>query len=68
MARTGPSGTGTSILIRCINRLAGPTSGKIYPGGTKLTAGYGLSARQDIGRPIQMSGSASDFILDRPKS
>lgn len=32
----GPSGTGKSTLIRCINRLIDPTSGKINLGGRTL--------------------------------
>ena len=38
----GPSGTGKSTLIRCINGLVTPTSGEIAFRGTKLT---GLSGR-----------------------
>ena len=34
----GPSGTGKSTLIRCINRLETPTSGKILFNGTDITA------------------------------
>ena len=29
----GPSGTGKSTLIRCINRLVNPTAGEIWLGG-----------------------------------
>lgn len=34
----GPSGTGKSTLIRCINRLDQPTSGHIYIDGEEITA------------------------------
>ncbi len=34
----GPSGTGKSTLIRCINLLERPTSGKIFLDGTEITA------------------------------
>ena len=33
----GPSGTGKSTLLRCINRLGTPTSGKIWMDGVELT-------------------------------
>ncbi|MDQ1078142.1 phosphonate transport system ATP-binding protein [Pseudoroseomonas cervicalis] len=39
----GPSGTGKSTLIRCINRLVEPTRGSIRLHGTELT---GLSGRE----------------------
>ena len=34
----GPSGTGKSTLIRCINLLDKPTSGKIFIDGEEITA------------------------------
>ena len=33
----GPSGTGKSTLLRCINLLERPTSGKIWVGGVEIT-------------------------------
>lgn len=33
----GPSGTGKSTLLRCLNRLEDPTSGKIYIDGKEIT-------------------------------
>ena len=37
----GPSGTGKSTLIRCINLLDTPTSGKIFVDGEEITAAKG---------------------------
>lgn len=34
----GPSGTGKSTLLRCINMLDGPTNGKIFINGEEITA------------------------------
>ena len=34
----GPSGTGKSTLIRCINLLDQPTSGKVFVDGEEITA------------------------------
>lgn len=52
----GPSGTGKSTLIRCVNRLVEPTSGCIRLGGTDLTALRGSAlrlARRRIGMVFQ---------------
>ena len=52
----GPSGTGKSTLIRCINRLTDPTSGEILFKGTDLAKlkGRGLrEARRKIGMVFQ---------------
>ena len=51
----GPSGTGKSTLLRCINMLAPPESGKIWLQDTELTAkGTNLSQmRQKIGMVFQ---------------
>jgi phosphonate transport system ATP-binding protein len=52
----GPSGTGKSTLIRCINRLVEPTSGQILLNGVDLVAlrGSGLrEARSRIGMVFQ---------------
>jgi len=42
----GPSGTGKSTLIRCINRLVDPSSGKILFCGEDLTALSGRALRE----------------------
>jgi phosphonate transport system ATP-binding protein len=42
----GPSGTGKSTLIRCINRLIDPTSGKINFRGEDLAQLTGRSLRE----------------------
>src|SRR5882672_10610231 len=52
----GPSGTGKSTLIRCINRLVDPTAGEIYFRGQDLARlhGRGLrAARRRIGMVFQ---------------
>ncbi|HVL57327.1 MAG TPA: phosphonate ABC transporter ATP-binding protein [Burkholderiaceae bacterium] len=52
----GPSGTGKSTLIRCINRLVDPTSGEIVFGGVDLAKLSGRSlreARRRIGMVFQ---------------
>ncbi len=52
----GPSGTGKSTLIRCINRLVEPTSGEIiFEGCNLVTLGRGelRAARRQIGMVFQ---------------
>ncbi|MGE0750936.1 MAG: phosphonate ABC transporter ATP-binding protein [Variibacter sp.] len=52
----GPSGTGKSTLIRCINRLVQPTSGEIIYGGqdlAKLSGAALRDARRRIGMVFQ---------------
>ncbi|MCR4656917.1 MAG: amino acid ABC transporter ATP-binding protein [Lachnospiraceae bacterium] len=51
----GPSGTGKSTLLRCINMLERPTGGQILLDGTDITAqGYDLSqARRRMGMVFQ---------------
>ncbi|TVP73591.1 MAG: phosphonate ABC transporter ATP-binding protein [Rhodobacteraceae bacterium] len=56
VAIIGPSGTGKSTLIRCINRLVEPTSGAVLLGGTDLTKLRGArlrAARREIGMVFQ---------------
>lgn len=52
----GPSGTGKSTLLRCINRLVEPTRGSIALGGEELTTLRGAAlrrARRRIGMVFQ---------------
>ncbi len=52
----GPSGTGKSTLIRCINRLVEPTAGSVVLDGLELTALSGRAlreARRRIGMVFQ---------------
>ena len=51
----GPSGTGKSTLLRCINLLEKPTKGRIWVNGTEVTApGCDLgSVRQNMGMVFQ---------------
>ena len=56
VAIIGPSGTGKSTLIRCINRLVEPTSGGIFLDGKNLVKVQGRSlreARRSIGMVFQ---------------
>ena len=56
VAIIGPSGTGKSTLIRCINRLVDPTSGSIMLGGTDLAKLQGeplRAARRRLGMVFQ---------------
>ena len=51
----GPSGTGKSTLLRCINQLEKPTSGKIWVDGVEITApGCDMNkVRQKMGMVFQ---------------
>lgn len=56
VAIIGPSGTGKSTLIRCVNRLVEPTSGAILLDGKNLVAIRGRAlreARRSIGMVFQ---------------
>jgi phosphonate transport system ATP-binding protein len=56
VAIIGPSGTGKSTLIRCVNRLVEPTSGAILLDGTDLVSLRGKAlrhARRNIGMVFQ---------------
>ena len=52
----GPSGTGKSTLIRCVNRLVEPTGGRVVLHGADITHVSGLAlrhARRQIGMVFQ---------------
>ena len=51
----GPSGTGKSTLLRCINLLEAPTSGQVFLGDEEITAkGYDVKkARRRMGMVFQ---------------
>ncbi len=56
VAIIGPSGTGKSTLIRCVNKLIPPTSGNVYVSGeniTVLNGGELRRARRKIGMVFQ---------------
>jgi len=56
VAIIGPSGTGKSTLIRCVNKLIPPTSGNVYVSGENITELKGKElrkARRKIGMVFQ---------------
>ena len=55
IAVIGPSGTGKSTLLRCINLLEKPTGGQVFLNGEEITAkGYDIrKARQKMGMVFQ---------------
>ncbi len=53
LALIGPRGAGKSTLIRCVNRLVEPTSGKVFLGDAEIT---GLGKRA-VGRGRQGGGA-----------
>ncbi len=56
VAIIGPSGTGKSTLIRCVNKLIPPTAGNVYVSGENITALNGgelRRARRKIGMVFQ---------------
>jgi osmoprotectant transport system ATP-binding protein len=52
----GPSGCGKSTILRMINRLIEPTSGRILLGDTDVHAGSAVDLRRRIGYVIQNVG------------
>lgn len=52
----GPSGCGKTTLLKMINKLSEPTSGKIFVNGTDISALDTIELRQNIGYVIQNTG------------
>ncbi|WP_053361520.1 ABC transporter ATP-binding protein [Bacillus sp. FJAT-27251] len=52
----GPSGCGKTTLLKMINRLVEPTSGKIYVDGEDITKADPIQLRRNIGYVIQNTG------------
>ncbi len=52
----GPSGCGKSTVLRMINRLIEPTSGRMYLGSDEITAADPVALRRRIGYVIQNVG------------
>ncbi len=56
VAIIGPSGTGKSTLIRCVNKLIPPTSGNVFVSGENITELHGKKlrkARRKVGMVFQ---------------
>ena len=56
VAIIGPSGTGKSTLIRCVNKLIPPTSGNVFVSGENITVLHGKrlrEARRKVGMVFQ---------------
>lgn len=52
----GPSGCGKTTLLKMINKLIQPTSGKIYVDGTDISTMNAIELRRNIGYVIQNTG------------
>jgi osmoprotectant transport system ATP-binding protein len=52
----GPSGCGKTTILRMINRLIEPTSGKIFVGDDEITRANAVELRRRIGYVIQQVG------------
>lgn len=52
----GPSGCGKTTLLKMINKLSEPTSGKIFVNGTDISAINTIELRRNIGYVIQNTG------------
>ena len=55
----GPSGTGKSTLLRCLNQLESPTSGKVIFNGEDIT-----SPKCKMGKIRQKMGSSRWWSMD----
>ena len=65
IAIIGPSGTGKSTFIRCINLLEKPTSGKIFIDGEEITADYAnvTAIRRKMGMVFQNFNLFNNFSV-----
>lgn len=52
----GPSGCGKTTLLKMINKLVEPSSGKIFVDGTDITSMNAIELRRNIGYVIQNTG------------
>ncbi|MFL6558066.1 MAG: ATP-binding cassette domain-containing protein, partial [Bacillus sp. (in: firmicutes)] len=52
----GPSGCGKTTLLKMINKLTQPTSGKIFVNGTDISTMNPIELRRNIGYVIQNTG------------
>src|SRR5690242_8050300 len=52
----GPSGCGKTTLLKMINKLIQPTSGKIYVNGKDISTMNTIELRRNIGYVIQNTG------------
>lgn len=59
----GPSGTGKSTLLRCINMLDPPTGGEVFFDGIKITKGNLDSIRKKMGMVFQSFGLFSHMTV-----
>ncbi len=50
VAIIGPSGTGKSTLIRCVNKLIPPTSGTVFVSGENIPNSRGKNYEKPVGR------------------
>jgi len=58
----GPSGTGKSSLLRCLNRLDTPDSGEVFLGGTEVKSLDILDVRRRIGMVFQTPALIPDTV------
>lgn len=63
-AVVGPSGTGKSTLLRLLNRLAEPSSGRILLDGAPITGLDVLELRRRVGLVPQRAVLLTDLVVD----